>query len=95
MEEYGNLGQEYVRQFENKWLGGGGHTDESLVGSPDIQSLADLRSSVMVIADMRTVPFSSKDVLGLAITTLLPVAPLLLTTFSVEQLAERMLKIIF
>jgi hypothetical protein len=30
----------------------------------------------------------------MALTTLLPVAPLLLTTFSVEQLVERLLKVI-
>jgi hypothetical protein len=34
-------------------------------------------------------------VLQLAVITLLPVAPLLLTMFSVEQLLDRMLKVLF
>ena len=33
-------------------------------------------------------------VISLALTVLLPVAPLLLTTFSVEQLVDRLLKVV-
>lgn len=36
-----------------------------------------------------------RNVLQLAVITLLPVAPLLLTMFSVEQLLDRMLKVLF
>ena len=40
--EYGTLAMRYVREFDAKWLRGGAPTDEPLVGSGDIQSLADL-----------------------------------------------------
>jgi hypothetical protein len=64
------------------------------MGSADIQSLADLRNSFVVIRDIELTPFTMKVVLSMAVTTLLPVAPLLLTVFSVDQLIERVLKVL-
>jgi hypothetical protein len=66
--------------------------DEQLTGSADIQSLADLRTGFQVIKGIGLTPFSTRNVLSMAFTTLLPVAPLLLTVFSAEQLIERVLK---
>ena len=40
--EYGTLAERYVREFDAKWLRGGAPAEEPLVGSGDIQSLADL-----------------------------------------------------
>jgi hypothetical protein len=94
LDECGVLGQRYGREFEDKWFRGGAPAGESLLGSADIQSLADLRNSVLVIRGLEYVPFTHKHVISMALTTLLPVAPLLLTTFSVEQLVERVLKVI-
>jgi hypothetical protein len=95
MDDYGTLGQRYSSEFDRKWIRSDAAGDESLLGSADIQSMADLRNSVVVISDMNTVSFTFKNVLDLAAITLLPVAPLLLTTFSVEQLLDRMLKVLF
>jgi hypothetical protein len=93
--EYGSLAQRYAREFDHKWLRGGAPADEPLIGSADIQSLADLGNSYAVVKEMRLVPFTMPTVLQLAITTLLPVGPLLLTMIPLEELLERMLKIIF
>jgi hypothetical protein len=41
------------------------------------------------------VPFTPQTVLQLAVATLLPVAPLLLTMIPPEQLLERLLQIVF
>jgi hypothetical protein len=95
LREYGTLAQRYVREFDGKWLRGGAPADEALVGSADIQSLADLGNSFEVVKGMRFVPFTLQTVLQLAITTLVPVLPLLLTMISLEELLERLLKIIF
>jgi hypothetical protein len=94
-DEYGTLAQRYVREFDRKWLRGGTVANGKLMGSPDIQSLADLRISYAVVTDMKFAPFSLRNVLELAVITLLPVAPLLLTMFSMEQLLDRMLKMLF
>ena len=50
--EYGGLAQRYVREFDAKWLRGG-EPGEPLLGSADIQSLADLANSFQVIREMR------------------------------------------
>jgi hypothetical protein len=90
--EYSRLGQRYAVEFHRKWSGDGRPSDEPLLGNPDIQSLADFRNSFMVIDGMNLIPFGVKNVTNLAAYVLLPIAPLLLTMFSVEQLVDRMLK---
>ncbi len=95
LREYGTLAQRYVREFDSKWLRGAAPADEPLVGSADIQSLADLGNSYEVVKGMRYVPFTGQTVLQLAVTTLVPVAPLMLTLISLEELLERLLKVVF
>jgi hypothetical protein len=90
--EYSRLGQRYAREFHRKWSGEGVPPDEPLLGSADIQSLADFRNTFAVIDGMQLTPFGMKNVANLAAYVLLPIAPLLLTVFSVEQLVDRMLK---
>ena len=93
--EYGVLAQRYVREFDAKWVRGVRDPDEPFVGSGDIQSLADLGNSYEVIKTMRYVPFSKETVLQLAVVTLVPLAPLLLTMISLEELLKRLLTAVF
>lgn len=95
LREYGALAQRYVREFERKWLRQGAPTGEPLMGSSDIQSLADLRGGFEVVNDMRWVPFSLQSVVRLVVIALLPVAPLLLTMVSLRELVEALVKILF
>jgi len=95
MREYGILAQRYAREFDEKWLRGGAPAGEPLIGSGDIQSLADLGNSYEVVKQMRWVPFTSQTVLQLAATTLAPVVPLALTMISLEELLGRVFKIVF
>ena len=95
LREYGILAQSYVREFDQKWLRGGAPADESLVGSADIQSLADLGESYKVVTEMRASPFTLRTVLQLGVITLMPVAPLLLTVIPLEQLVDSLLKMVF
>jgi hypothetical protein len=96
--EYGTLAASYVSEFEDKWLPAGekktAHHDE-LLGSSDIQSLADLGNSFGFIRDMRLVPFSLENVLRLATATAIPLLPLLLTVMPLEELLTRLAKIVF
>jgi hypothetical protein len=95
MRKYGALAQRYAREFDRKWLRAGTPADEPLIGSADIQSLADLGNSYEMAKGMRFVPFTLRTVVQLAIATLLPVVPLMLTMMSVEELAMRLVKIAF
>jgi hypothetical protein len=92
--EYGGLAQHYVREFDAKWLRRAAPA-EPLMGSADLQSLADLGNSFAVIQSMRFVPFSKETILQLALVTLAPVAPLLLTMISFEELMKRLLSAVF
>jgi hypothetical protein len=94
LREYGVLAQRYVREFDDKWLRGGAPAGEPLVGSADIQSLADLGNTFEIVRGIRPVPFSRDAVLQLAAITLIPVAPLLLTMISLEELVKRLLQIV-
>ena len=89
------LAQRYVREFETKWLRGKAPRDEPLLGSGDIQSLADLGSSLAVIRSMRTAPITRDSIVTLVLATLLPVAPLLLTMMPLEELLKKLLGILF
>ena len=95
LREYGMLAERYVREFDTKWLRGGATADEALVGSADIQSLADLGNSFEVVKGMRFAPVARDAVLQLAVATLLPVAPLLLTVMPLEELIRRLIGTVF
>ncbi len=92
--EYGTLAQRYVREFDAKWLRGGAPADEPLVGSGDIQSLADLGNSYDVVRGMRVIPVTRDSVVMLAVATLLPLAPLLLTMMPLEELLKKALALV-
>lgn len=94
LRAYGALAQRYVREFDDKWLRGGAPAGESLVGSADIQSLADLANSFEIVRGMRFVPFDRDTVVRLAVMTLLPATPLVLTMVSLEELLKRLLGIV-
>jgi len=93
--EYGTLAERYVREFDAKWLRGGAPADEPLVGSGDIQSLADLNNSFEVVLSMRIVPVTREAILRLVVATLVPIVPLALTMMPLEELLKKLLGIVF
>ncbi len=95
MREYGTLAASYVREFDAKWVRGSAPANEPLVGSADIQSLADLANSFEVVRGMRIVPVTKEAILQLAVATLVPVAPLLLTMMPLEQLLKMLAGVLF
>jgi hypothetical protein len=95
LREYGTLAESYVREFDAKWLRAAAPTNERLVGSADIQSLADLANSYEVVRTMSFAPFSKGAILQLAAATLVPVAPLLLTMMPLDQLLKILFGLVF
>jgi len=93
--EYDTLAQRYVREFDAKWLRGGAPAGEPLVGSADIQSLADIGSSVDVVREMRIVPVTRAALLQVAAATLAPIVPLALTLMPLEELLKKLFGILF
>ena len=90
--EYGLLSMRYVEQFRAKWLGARAPADERLVGSSDIQSLADLANAHEVVQKMGVVPVSMQAIVRFAILIALPFAPLLLSLIPLNELISRLLR---
>jgi hypothetical protein len=95
LREYGILASRYVSEFDLKWVRGGATDDEQLIGSGDIQSLADLGNSFQVIRDIKPFPFGRDTVIQLVFFTLLPGLPLVLTMIPLEELIAKLLGAIF
>jgi hypothetical protein len=92
--EYGMLAERYVREFDGKWLRRDDKTSEPLMGSADIQSLADMGNSFAVVRTMRLAPISRDAVLELSAAVLVPLVPLLLTVMPLEQLVKRLIGLV-
>ncbi len=95
LREYGTLAQRYVREFDRKWLRGGAAENETLLGSGDIQSLADLNNSFELVRSMKAAPFGRETFLQLALFAVLPLLPLGLTLVSFEDLLKKLLQALF
>jgi hypothetical protein len=93
--EYGMLASRYVREFDIKWVRGGATGNEQLIGSGDIQSLADLGNSFRVIRDMPPFPFGKDTVILLVVVILIPILPLVLTMIPLEELIRKLLGAVF
>jgi hypothetical protein len=92
--EYGVLASRYVQGFEGKWIRGCAPKHEEILGSGDIQSLADLGNSYAIVQEMHVVPFGIEDVTPLVVASVVPLLPLLLTVFSLQDLVMRLIKIL-
>jgi hypothetical protein len=95
LADYGLLAQRYVDSFEQKWVLEDPAVSGELLGTGDIQSLADLGNSYAMVRDMRSVPFGLEDISRLAAATAAPFLPLLLTIFTPEELINRVIKVVF
>jgi len=95
LREYGKLGSRYVEEFDQKWVRGVAAPDEQLIGSGDIQSLADLGNSLEIVRGIKPIPFTREAVIQLIVIILLPVLPLALTMMPLEELIKRFFGIIF
>jgi hypothetical protein len=88
---YGRFSNRYVQSFEGKWLSQPA-PDESMLGSGDIQSLADLGGSFERVDGMRTVPFDRRTVMVFAVAAAAPVLPLLLTVMPFKEIVKLLVK---
>lgn len=94
MRAYGALGARYVREFERKWIEGSAPPDEPLVGSADIQSLADLGGSFDIVRQMKPIPLDRRILTRLVVATAAPFFPLVLTVIPLNELINHLLKMV-
>jgi hypothetical protein len=90
--EYGALANEYTQSFERKWIRREAPEGEALIGSADIQSLADLGNSFEIVRKMRPVPFDLMTaILPMVAAAAIPFLPLLLTVFPLEEIVKNVI----
>jgi len=88
--EYGALANEYTQSFERKWIRREAPEGEALIGSADIQSLADLANSFEVVRKMRPAPLDlMTTILPMVAAAVIPFLPLALTVFPFEEIIKK------
>jgi hypothetical protein len=90
--EYGALATGYTQSFDKKWVRGNAPKDETLLGSSDIQSLADLGNSFEIVRKMRLVPFGLMTIRSLTVAAVIPFLPLVLTAIPAEEIVVKIIK---
>ncbi len=92
--EYGKLGSRYTQAFHRKWIEEAESTKEPVLGTGDIQSLADLGNSFEIIRKMRIVPIELSDFLAMVLPGLIPALPLAATVMPVGEIIKSLLKLL-
>ena len=85
---YNGLAARYVKEFEAKWLEGTSR-NEPLLGTPDLQSLADLANAVSVVKGMRWVTIGPRLLTVMTVALVGPLMPLFLFRYPLAELAQK------
>jgi hypothetical protein len=86
--KYGAFATMYSRAFDKKWIRGDNPENEPMLGSGDMQSLADLGNSFNVIQSMKGMPIDKETIIALLIPGIIPLIPLLLYEVPVKDIFE-------
>lgn len=94
LQEYGTLAIKYTSAFNQKWITSPRAPGDELLGTGDIQSLADLGNSFAYIEKMNALPMGPRTPIHLVLASLLPMAPLLLTVMPLKDILQLLFKFI-
>ncbi len=97
LREFGILASHYVDAFRAKWIEHNPREEgsEPLLGTSDIQSLADLGNAYASISGMRILPFTLRTIVRLGALIAAPLAPLVLTTMPLHQALQGLIRLLF
>lgn len=83
------LAARYVTEFEAKWTAGNIAAREPLLGSADLQSLADLANSVSLVKGMRWITAGPRLLTMMMIAAVAPFTPLMLFRYPLAELTQK------
>ena len=92
--EYGRFAAAYARAFNAKWIDGAPSDPGRLLGTGDIQSLADLANSYAVVHEVRMVPFDLVNVLVIVAAVAIPFFPLVFAVLSPVEAIKQVIQIL-
>jgi hypothetical protein len=93
LRQYGTLATSYTGSFQKKWIWHQAQDRDPLLGTSDIQSLADLGNSYAFIQHMNGLPIDPRTLIHLVVASLLPMTPLLLTVMSPKEVVKLVFKV--
>jgi hypothetical protein len=93
LRDYDVLAAQYTQEFERRWFQRPEPRDD-LLGTADVQSLADLGNSYELIRKMRVVPIQLSDFVAMAIPGMLPALPLAATVMPVRDIVKGLLHLL-
>jgi len=94
LRRYGTLASRYTQLFDSKWVGGFDAAGEPLLGTADIQSLADLGNSYELVRKMRVIPIQLSDFIAMALPGVIPALPLAATVMPVSEVLKGILRLL-
>ena len=92
LREFSSLAGVYNDSFAEKWIRGKPPEGEPLLGSSDIQSLADLGNSYQFARQMKLFPFSLQEIIKLSVIAAAPMHPLLPLVMPIEEILKVLAK---
>ncbi|HUL49631.1 MAG TPA: hypothetical protein VLT79_06440 [Gemmatimonadales bacterium] len=84
---YDGLASRYIRRFDERWLARAA-PDGELLGSSDIQSLADLGNSCNLVRSMRPFPMNPRGLLPLAAAAALAMLPAIQAEVPIKDIVK-------
>jgi hypothetical protein len=92
--EFGAFASRYVNDFRHKWIQAVAYPQEHLLGSADIQSLADVAGSYDVVSGIGLLPITKHAFIRMMIVIALPLLPLVLTVLPLHEIIRRLFKVV-
>ena len=92
--EYGRVANSYTERFDRKWVHSAERPSDPLLGSSDIQSLADMGNSFAFIDAMKIAPITKRLTIQIAAQAALPLLPLIIAGTPTPELVHAILKMV-
>ena len=92
--EYGRLAKSYNLSFDQKWVHCRQSPSEPLLGTSDIQSLADMGNSFKLVDDMNIAPITKRLVLQLAAQAAAPLIPIIIFATPTPELVKAVMRMV-
>ena len=93
--DYGKFASRYVQAFDARMIKGKITVEESLSHNQEVQGLADLANSYHVVQKMQILPITRSDIIMLAVITVAPLLPLMLTMMPLSELIKMLSGVLF
>jgi hypothetical protein len=88
LREFSALANRYDYAFVDKWIRGKAPAGEPLLGTGDIQSLADLGNSFMFARQMKPIPFDLRTIIQMSLIAAAPMLPLLPLVMPIKDILK-------